>query len=156
MDKNTDDFCIIEPSFFHMTKPKYGWTDICIGDLKSDSNYFLERASYILDVPMEVLDGVLSFFKNSYHPVCINIDAEGFEYIIVITFGVVHIIKESEDLEEYEYRSYPFEISELARDVYSTISENLDDWVDWNIYMEDRESRRLIIQEKLRELKKYV
>lgn len=143
-----------KPSVFCMSKPKYGWTDIYIGDLSSESNYFVERGSYLTDIVMDLLDSMLEFLEHK-RSVCFHVDAEGFEYLIVIDFCVIHIIKESEVIDDYEYYSYSYEQQGLICDIFNTINDNFEVWVNWSLYSDDenlRNERKIELREKLKKL----
>lgn len=118
--------------------PKHGWVNLSIGDWE-------DRASYLTDVPNDLLDALIEKLNN-WKPVCVSFDAEGWEYILVIDSFTVHVI-ESED----EHKLYSFDISakELAEEVYKDISENLNAWSWWD-YATDTEEQRLKEEENLK------
>lgn len=108
-----------------LSRPENGWTDITIGE-------WTDRASYVSDVQIDLLDCFIKVFKdNNSH--CVSCDAEGWEYIIVIDLNAIHII-ESKDT--YEYYSYDFmenntTLKDVAKELYNDIKENLDAWSVW-------------------------
>ena len=67
-----------------LDRPFCGWSKITIG---SWSN----RRSYLDDVPFILLQ-VISGLLSTMRPTSVKFDAEGYEFILVFDYGVVHII----------------------------------------------------------------
>ena len=75
-----------------LENPKHGWVKIHLGD-------FCDRASYLTDVPHDLLDKFNNMFEKHGSPVAVGFDAEGWEYIIVFDWYTTYII-ESKDTEK--------------------------------------------------------
>ena len=105
-----------------LSKPEYGWCEINICDWK-------DRASYLTDPHLDLLDAFIELFK-SRKPQVVDCDAEGWEYKIVIDFFEVHII---ESKEGYKYYSFDIGAGYLAKDLINDIEENLDAWCKWDL-----------------------
>ena len=106
-----------------LSRPRYGWTEITIGDFKSS-------ASYLTDVPNDLLDELIRSIENRC-PACITFDAEGYDFTIVSDIFYTHVIKEKEDTEGFEYYTSPISKREFAKTVIEDIKSNLDAWADW-------------------------
>lgn len=113
--------------------PQHGWSHITIGT-------WSDRCSYLDDVPFMLLHAI-SGFLSTRQPVSVKFDAEGYEYILVFDFSVVHIIKDADDgykLSSQEV-SYPSLIEELIGD----IRREIDGWTGWMSYeSEDLRGRK--------------
>lgn len=131
-----------------LSVPKNGWTKIMLDG-------WCGNASYLTDVPNDVLDSFINLLKNrkisSFY--C---DAEGWEYIIVLDFNIVYLIEEKDETKLYSFNK---KIVDLAEEVYSDISQHLNDWVVWNYDIEDEDSEieeRLNLSKKLKELRRLI
>lgn len=111
--------------------PKHGWVTLTIND-------WSDRASYLTDVPQDILEGCIAFLKNPARPVSVSFDAEGWEYILIIDHYNTYVI-ESKD----EEKLYHFERSgiKLIEEIYKDISDNLYDWSLWS-FDSDRDGQR--------------
>lgn len=110
-----------------LSVPKHGWVNITIGD-------WTDRASYLTDVHLDILDALILHFEN-YVPACAKCDAEGWEYIIVFDHTETHIITdkaESDDI-SHKYMVFNIPVRALAEEVYSDILANIRDWSEWNL-----------------------
>lgn len=125
--------------------PKHGWVNITIGS-------WTDRASYLSDVHYDLLDAITAKLKN-WRPTCVNMDAEGWEYIIVFDRFNTHIIEYKDDM---EYYSFEIPVSTLANELYTDISEHLYEWSLWDYDAKNEEVRvnnERILREKLELLK---
>lgn len=131
-----------------LSAPKCGWTKITLDNWCSD-------ASYLTDVPNDILDSFINLLKN--HKVSsVFCDAEGWEYIIVLDFNMVYIIEEKDETKLYSFNK---RITDLAEEVYNDISEHLNAWSEWNYNIEDEDSKieeKLSMSKKLKELRKLI
>ena len=64
--------------------PKHGWVEISIGN-------WSDRSSYLTDPHLDILDAFITLY-STYNPGAVYCDAEGWEYIIVISFNDIFII----------------------------------------------------------------
>ena len=129
-----------------LSVPQYGWVDISIEDWK-------DRASYLTDVPHDLLDKFNNMFEKHGSPVAVGFDAEGWEYIIVFDWYTTYII-ESKDTEKL----YVFDkcFIEFAEEVYDDISSHIVEWSNWDYNVESEEIRlneEKVLKEKLNKLR---
>jgi len=142
-----------------LINPHAGWVNIRIGE-------FEDRASYLTDVPIDILDALIKSYKE-HKPATIEFDAEGWEYIIVINTYETHII-------DYPYRTDEEYLSSeddkqvlttveidrdtLAKDLISDIENDYDKWVHWMYFDDENEisERKENLDTKLAELKSLV
>lgn len=142
-----------------LINPHAGWVNIKIGE-------FEDRASYLTDVPIDILDALLESYKDR-KVVAIEFDAEGWEYIIIINAYETHII-------DYPYRTDEEYLSSeddnrvlttveigrdaIAKEFISDIEHDYDKWIHW-MYYDDEDSiakRKEDLDTKLAELKALV
>ena len=106
--------------------PKHGWSNISIGS-------WHDRCSYLDDMPVVLLNALRRFLTAKL-PVAAKFDAEGYEYILVFDFGVVHIISDDEDGDKYQLSSQEVSIPALAKELVEDIRRDIDAWADWQNY----------------------
>lgn len=131
-----------------LSAPKYGWTKITLDNWCGD-------ASYLTDVPNDILDSFINLLKNRKVS-SVFCDAEGWEYIIVLDFNMVYIIEEKDETKLYSFNK---RITDLAEEVYNDISEHLNAWSEWDYNIEDEDSKieeKLSLSKKLKELRKLI
>lgn len=104
--------------------PRHGWSRITI-DSWSD------RCNYLDDVPFMLLHAI-SEFLSTRRPVSIRFDVEGYEYILVFDFGVVHIITEADD--GYKLSSQKVNYPSLIEELIGDIRREIDGWTGWMSY----------------------
>lgn len=132
-----------------LSKPRYGWTTVTIGNFKGS-------ASYLTDVPLDVLNQLIYSFENQVPFVC-AFDCEGYEFTVVSNHYETYILIHDEDTEliTIEIDNYT-----LAKEVKDDILNNLEDWVKWVDYMEYGKEmidlRRQCILNKVEELDKFI
>jgi hypothetical protein len=142
-----------------LINPDAGWVQIRIGE-------FEERASYLTDVPIDILEAFIELYKH-HKPVAIKFDAEGWEYIIVIDHYQTHIIDytyrtddeylNSED-EKQVLITVEINKNDLAKEFISDIERDYDKWVRW-MYYDEKDTiaeRKEYLDTKLQELKSFV
>lgn len=105
--------------------PKYGWTNITIGD-------WTDRCSDISgDVPYLLLEAV-DYTNRTHRPSSVSLDAEGWEYVIVFHNYEAHII--TNDINgEWQYHTVEIPITRLIRDLLADIRKDLNAWSEWGI-----------------------
>jgi len=116
-----------------LEKPNAGWTKVCIGD-------FIDRASYITDVPVKCLKAFINGYSSNL-PIAINFDAEGHEYLLIVDYYETHIITD-EDTEyivnrDYSLISFDVKRNDLAKELINDIESNLEEWVQWDLFIDD-------------------
>lgn len=109
-----------------LDKPVHGWSTIKIGG-------WFDRCSYLDDVPVMLLQNMITFFEGKmYKPVSIKFDAEGYEYILTLDTGMVHVITEQD--EGYKLHSEEVDFKQLAKELASDILRDIDGWTTWLSY----------------------
>lgn len=106
-----------------LTKPKHGWTNVQIED-------FVDRASYLTDIPNDCLDAFIYGIENNM-PVVIYFDAEGWDYHLVASYYESYIIREKESLEIYKFKK---NYIDLAYELIKDIEDNINEWTNWLSY----------------------
>jgi hypothetical protein len=126
-----------------LTKPNHGWTNLQIGD-------FIERASYLTDIPNDCLDAFIYALRNS-NPAVIFFDAEGWDFHLVASYYQSYIIVDKDDTKVYVFEKT---IKELAKELYEDIKNNFDDWLNWDLYdtVEEKEENERGLKKKLSDL----
>lgn len=126
-----------------LSKPHAGWTIISIGK-------FSDRASFLTDVPMDLLDG---FINNEHNCFCVKFDAEGWDYIIVFDNYGTDIISDRhiDFTSEYHYRPSKVYKKDLALEVANDVEAELEGWTDWlpNVGNEDLSEREKELRSKI-------
>ena len=105
-----------------LSVPKFGWTNVKIGD-------FSAPASYIRDVGIDCLESIIYALENK-RDFCETFDAEGYEYKIISDDYRTYIINEqtnppsliiNEDMDKHK----------LALEIFNDIKNNLKEWEDF-------------------------
>ena len=135
-----------------ISKPQNGWVDITIGD-------WTDRASYLTDVQNDFLDCITKVM-TTHLPNCFYCDAEGWEYIIVISENAISIIREKDTFDYYTYEFYENNVllKDVAKTIVNDIESNLNEWRTWEPCLDlndmgDIENYKNIMLEKLNKLK---
>lgn len=99
-----------------------GWCDFKLGDFKG-------RCSYIKNVPVNVLEGVLDYLK--YGRCAISFDEEGTNFYLVTDtyFAETFIVYEGESYKRIVYTDENPDV--VMASLYDDIASNVDEWVDW-------------------------
>ena len=125
--------------------PKHGWVDISIGD-------WSDRSSYLTDPHLDMLDAFITLY-GSYNPGAVYCDAEGWEYIIVISFNDIFIIEQKD---EDKLITLDVRTRDLCEEVIADIEGHLKDWSMWSYSVDNEEDRvkdENEIKEKLAKLR---
>lgn len=123
------------------SKPKYGWTHVSIGD-------FDGSASYITDVPIDVLDAFIDFYKL-HKNICVDFDEEGSTFVLVVVSYVdIFVISEREQVITYKI---DMNVDELANEIISDFEKYIKDWENFTYGFE-----KLEVERKVNELKQLV
>lgn len=131
--------------------PEYGWVNITLGD-------FTSRASYLTDIPLDLLNALISAYKHGTMP-AVDFDAEGWGFTAVASMysQKVYIILDKEEVPELF--TVDMAMKEFADEVNEDITTYLHEWTlfTWNDYdvsdTEEYSLRRAEIWSKLCELK---
>lgn len=126
--------------------PKHGWVNISIGD-------WSDRSSYLTNPHLDILDAFITLY-STYNPAAVYCDAEGWEYIIVISFNDIFVIEQKDDNVLY---TFDIRTRDLCEEVMKDIEEHLYEWSCWSYRIGDEEERledENEIKEKLSKLRK--
>lgn len=128
--------------------PKHGWVNISIGD-------WSDRSSYLTDPHLDILDAFITLY-STYNPGAVYCDAEGWEYIIVISFNDIFVIeqKDADRLLTLDVRT-----RDLMEEVIKDIEEHLYDWSCWSLNVSndaDRVKEEEKIKNKIAKLREVV
>ena len=114
-------------------KPEHGWTKVCIGD-------FIGWASYINDVPVKCLKAFINGYPSNL-PFTIRFDAEGHEHLLIVDYYATHIITDKDagkiKNQDYSLTSLVIDPYDLAKELVNDIESNLEEWVQWDLLMDD-------------------
>lgn len=123
------------------SKPKYGWTHVSIGD-------FDGSASYITDVPIDVLDAFIDFYKL-HKNICVDFDEEGSTFVLIVVSDIdIYVISEREQVIAYKIDT---NINELTNEIISDFEKYIKDWENFTYGFE-----KLEVERKVNELKQLV
>ena len=126
------------------SKPRYGWSDVSLGNFKG-------RCSYLTDVPVDILNAFINAIKYDL-PASVFFEEEGSEFILVSSLYNTYIISDRKETKLYQSE---VSIFELAKEIISDIDTNLDEWIDWMNYQDyDSKERTFLLSTKIDELKK--
>lgn len=111
--------------------PEHGWCEVAIGTFK-------ERASYLTDLPLNILETVIHTLKTGKPAVC-ECDAEGYDYLIVFTQDNVEIILNKEKTKLF---SFDTDIKTVSREILNDIQPKIQLWTDWLEDSDEFENRQ--------------
>jgi len=117
-----------------------GWAKIELGEF---SNY----ASYLTDIPNDILDAILNVFKTN-SPQCVYFDGEGLDFYIVFTEYEIFVINELRKLTYIDINLSNSIYNEILNDIKS----NIDDWSNWNPMPEDIPNEKIKLLNKITEI----
>lgn len=103
-----------------LSKPSRGWTTLQINNFKCN-------ASYIQDVPGDILDAAIASLTKSI-PFSLYVEGEGIDTLICATEYTTRIFKEGE---EFIFCSLRVSSKELIEKLVNDLEANIDDWVNW-------------------------
>ena len=110
-----------------LAKPWCGWTHVTIGDYDAS-------ASYLDDVPVMCMEAFINGI-NSWLPVCIKFDAEGWNfYIIAEEYHTLVFSNNVNSMSDARINEYDISMFDLAKELISDIEGNLEDWISWESY----------------------
>lgn len=142
-----------------LINPDAGWVQIKIGE-------FEDRASYLTDVPIDILEGLIKLYTE-HEPVAIRFDAEGWDYIVIIdhyqTYIIDYTYRTDDEYLNSEDEKQILTIVEickdnLAKEFVLDIERDYDKWVHW-MYYDEKDiiaERKELLDTKLLELKSLI
>lgn len=116
-----------------ISNPKYGWCTFSIGEDKEHS--FTDRASYLTNVPMDLLDAFIAYRTKGFG--CVVFDAEGYEYTLVLTAynQSIYIIDGDNHLIDFS----GLNAEDLARELIKDLESDLENWISFAAFDKDEE-----------------
>ena len=134
--------------------PKHGWATFTYRD-------FSCTPSYLTDVPMDLLDCLISLYETGFGG-CL-FDTEGSEYELFLSQESVLVVCHEDkrkilDLTPENYLGNK-EKNRMAKELIFDIESNLNDWVYWDYMDNDTEEtavRKEILRTKIEKLKKLI
>ena len=115
-----------------LNKPHLGSVDITIDN-------FSDRASYLTDVPFDLLNAFIRFYRDG-NPQTVYFDAEGWDYYIIIAWDMVFIIT-SKGNGGYMLHEIVVKTDDMVRELIKDLEDNLDDWKNWDGSGKDGDSQ---------------
>lgn len=145
-----------------LSKPKAGWTTF---ELCDDYSY---RLSYLTDVCIDWLDAAIRGLDDM-KPFAVHGFCEPDRMVCLVSFDGTYIVYESDAcMKNSGYKHmYGVDVTmiDFCRNLHRDISENLEEWVNWNneyLYDDERDEeemkpiRRSKIKEKLDRLEELI
>ena len=100
-----------------LSDPRYGWCNFKLGDFKG-------RPSYLTDVPVDILDALISYHTNGCGVV--YFDEEGSSFMLILSPYSVFIIEEKDKAILHYYDD--IDIMKLENEILNDIESNIDKW----------------------------
>lgn len=123
-----------------ISNPKHGWCTFSIG--KDNDHRFTDRASYLTNVPVDLLDAFVSYTLNGSG--CVVFDAEGYYYTLVLTKynQSIYIIDGDNHLIDFS----DLNVDDLIKELIEDIESDLDNWISFSAFekKEEEENKRSI------------
>lgn len=124
-----------------ISNPKHGW---CTFNIEKDKEHsFVDRASYLTNVPLDLLNAFFSYQENGYG--CVVFDAEGHEYTLVLTAynRSIYIIDGENHLIDFS----DLKAEDLIKELVADIESDLEDWISFSAFdkKEEEENRKNIM-----------
>ena len=134
-----------------LTNPEFGWVNVSIGD-------WSDRASYLTDVPLDILDAFIESYR-SFQPATIMFDAEGWEYIIIADDIHTYVIDYLHPIDKYPFlKIFDIHKEDLMREFIDDIDRDYDAWVRW-VFTDDENDilkRKEELDKKLKTLRELI
>lgn len=127
-----------------ISNPKMGWCKFKLKD-------FVCHPSYITEVPIDLLDAFINYYKIGYG--LTNLDEEGNNFIFLLSAynGNIFIIDDENKILDF---SNNFLVVNLARELIADIENNLEVWADFMDHSgDDFDTYKQHLNDKLKELK---
>ena len=132
-----------------LSTPTAGWCKLTIGD-------FTGNPSYITDVPTDLLNAFIDYYKNYMGTA--YFDEEGSDFILLLFSGTVYIIYNDYYGESSLHTFHDIDIDVLAMGLIYDIMTNIDAWSEfyasYNDYeaIQNNKTKLISLTNKLQEL----
>ena len=131
-----------------ISNPKNGWCDFKLGD-------FVGRPSYLTDVPMDLLDAFISYFRDGCG-IC-WFDEEGTEFTLVLKHPIKFILEERESIKTHRV---DLDVYGMAKELISDIELCPYVWciafMHGDVNYDSIEKRMKDMEDKIEKLKKII
>lgn len=135
-----------------INNPKYGWCDFKLGD-------FNGRASYLTDVPVDLLEAFIDYFERGQGVVVF--DEEGSYFTLILTrynWGI-YLIEDRDETVLHDFSD--MDINTLAKELIDDIENDLVGWSNEFAICGDDDPEELAqhrneIRQRIAKLKIYV
>lgn len=130
-----------------LLKPKYGWSQLEIGN-------WSDRISYLDDAAFMLLETIIKSYEESTIQ-SVEFDAEGYEWKLVFDGEKVTVITEKD---ETEITNLDISRTDIAKGIIDDIRHDVRDWVNfvyWDLdeaAQKERENELLTLCEQLEKL----
>lgn len=126
-----------------LSKPEYGWIAVTIGS-------FSEPASYLTNVPVDILKGILYRLRGRKTNYTVRIDSEGYISKVQFFDDYVQIKTDKERGNGFSKLIVSKNIKEVAGEVIKDIEDNFEDFCNWEPCAYDKEE---LVEEQRKKLK---
>ncbi len=139
------------------SKPHAGWLHITITDNVTKTISKTVSASYLTDVPGDLLASAITSIKYGT-PFCVEIDAEAEGTYILLNTPYIGDLAFIQGKDSFDVR-YMDTIT-LAEEIVKFTEENIEEIYNWNMFTEDEEDEKkeykTMIDSRLKELKELI
>lgn len=129
-----------------ISNPKHGWCDFELGSFRG-------TASYLTDVPIDLLDAFIDYYTKGYGVVVF--DEEGSEFILVLTRynNGIFVIEERDFVAINDFSSK--NPDDLAKELISDLENDLKRWAV-EFTFDDIEEHKHEISQKIAKLQQLI
>lgn len=127
-----------------------GWANIVFENI-------IEEASYLTDIPVDVLSALKIAFENK-SPAVLFFDCEGYELYITLGYYESFLCsnKEKDGTFSFSHKDLKFWATEICND----IENQIENWSEWG-YEDDEDgcrkiTRKKVIEQLLEDVRKYL
>lgn len=131
-----------------VSNPKHGWCDFTLGSFKG-------VASYLTDVPLDLLDAFINYHKKGTGVVVFDEEGSYFTLLLTEYNSGIFIIEERDEVVLHDFLN--LNIDDLERELISDIESDLRGWSEFlSIGLKSQIQYIDDIKHRISELKKYI
>ena len=127
--------------------PRHGWCDFELGD-------FTGLASYLTDVPADLLDAFITYYTKGYGVVQFDEEGSLFTLVLARYDPSIYIIEDRKNIILHDFSH--MNPDDLAKELINDIESNLIGWLVRFTMEEENEQYKNEILQKIEELKQFV